>query len=135
MYDGLLVRNRGREGRVRKTKYGNIEAERARIGLSKDDFAKSLGISIKTYYNWLNGTTPISIDALMKMSNIFNVSLEYLLGLTDIRRRGVREISAKTCDLIAELEVREGVEKIMAEPYQKKEVSVEGPAVILVVTD
>ena len=47
----------------------------------------------------------------------------------------MREISAKTCDLIAELEVREGVEKIMAEPYQKKEVSVEGPAVILVVTD
>lgn len=120
---------------MRKTKYGNIEAERARIGLSKDDFAKSLGISIKTYYNWLNGTTPISIDALMKMSNIFNVSLEYLLGLTDIRRRGVREISAKTCDLITELEVREGVEKIMAEPYQKKEVSVEGPAVILVITD
>lgn len=124
-----------REGSVRKTKYGNIEAERVRLGLSKDDFAKSLGISIKTYYNWLNGMTPISIDALMKMSNIFNVSLEYLLGLTDIRRRGVREISAKTCDLIAELEVREGVEKIMAEPYQKKEVSVEGPAVILVVTD
>lgn len=43
--------------------------------------------------------------------------------------------SVKTCDLVAELEVREGVEKIMAEPYQKKEVSVEGPAVILIVTD
>ena len=69
---------------MRKTKYGNIEAERVRFGSSKDDFAKSLGIATKTYYNWLNGMTPIPSDALMKMSNIFNVSLEYLLSLTDM---------------------------------------------------
>lgn len=43
--------------------------------------------------------------------------------------------NAKTCELVAELETREGIEKIMAEPYQKSEVSVEGPAVILVITD
>ena len=40
-------------------KYPNIEAERARIGMSKDDFAKRLGIATKTYYNWLNGVNPI----------------------------------------------------------------------------
>ena len=41
----------------------------------------------------------------------------------------------KTCELVTELKTREGVETIMAEPYQKKEVSVEGSSVIFVVTD
>lgn len=41
----------------------------------------------------------------------------------------------KTCHLVEELEAREGVEKITTEPYEKKEISVEGPAVILIITD
>lgn len=41
----------------------------------------------------------------------------------------------KTSELVAELETREGVNMIIADPYQKGEVSVEGPAVILVVMD
>lgn len=123
---------------MRKTKYENIEAERARLGLSKGDFVKTLGIAIKTYYNWLNGANPIPSDALIKMSKLFNVTLEYLLGLTDVRRgwpHGMDLSTVKTCELVTELKTREGVETIMAEPYQKKEVSVEGSAVILVVTD
>lgn len=43
--------------------------------------------------------------------------------------------NVKTCDLVAELEKREGVEKVWAEPYQAKDISVEGSAVILVITD
>ena len=41
----------------------------------------------------------------------------------------------KTSELVAELETREGVKMVIADPYQKGEVSVEGPAVILVVMD
>lgn len=41
----------------------------------------------------------------------------------------------KTSELVAELETREGVNMIIADPYQKGEVSVEDPAVILVVMD
>ena len=41
----------------------------------------------------------------------------------------------KTSELVAELETREGVKKVIADPYQKGEVSIEGPAVILVVMD
>ena len=42
---------------------------------------------------------------------------------------------AKTSELATELETREGVKMVIADPYQKGEVSVEGPAVILVVMD
>ena len=41
----------------------------------------------------------------------------------------------KSSELVAELKTREGVKMIIAEPYQNGEVSVEGPAVILVVMD
>lgn len=37
--------------------------------------------------------------------------------------------------LTEELSKREGVEKIIAEPYQSSTVEVNGPAIILVVTD
>ena len=78
--------------------YPNIEAERVRYGMSKEEFAKNLGVSLKTYYNWLNGLTAIPSTALKKMSLMFHVDIgylleektdtDYLLGLSDIRRRG-----------------------------------------------
>lgn len=40
-----------------------------------------------------------------------------------------------TKDLVEELQKREGVETTTVEPYQDKTVSVNGPAIVLVVTD
>lgn len=58
--------------------YPNIEAERARRGYSKDEFSKLLGVSRKTYYNWVSkGKIPQS--KLELMSSIFGVTTEYLL--------------------------------------------------------
>ena len=66
-------------------KYPNIEAERARIGMTKDDFAKRLGIATKTYYNWLNGVNPIPSDRLIEMSLLCDSKIDYLLGLSNER--------------------------------------------------
>lgn len=41
----------------------------------------------------------------------------------------------KTCELVEELKKREAVETHMAEPYEDLTVSVNGPAIVLVVTD
>ena len=60
-------------------KYPNIDAERARIGMSNDDLAKALGVSRKTLYNWISsGNIPQS--SLEKMSKLFSCSIDYLLG-------------------------------------------------------
>ena len=40
-----------------------------------------------------------------------------------------------THDLMSELEKREGVEKIMVEPYGEEDLFVEGPAIVLIVED
>ena len=57
----------------------NIEAERARKGWSKKEISKILGISIKTYYNWISEETDIPSTALIRMSKMFGTDIEYLL--------------------------------------------------------
>ena len=57
----------------------NIEAERVRNGMSKEDLATELGISLRTYYNWINQLTAMPSTALKKMSAVSGTSIEYLL--------------------------------------------------------
>ena len=66
--------------------FNSIEAERARNGMSKDELATQIGISVKTYYNWLNGVNPIPSTALIKMSDIFGVTIDYLLNRDEQRK-------------------------------------------------
>lgn len=57
----------------------NIEAERARLQLTKEEIAKKLGISTRTYHNYTHGK-PIPSTVLIKMSEMFNCSVDYLLS-------------------------------------------------------
>ena len=57
----------------------SIEAERARNRLTKEELSKKLGISVKTYYNWINEETDMPVSALVKMSRLFNKSVDYLI--------------------------------------------------------
>lgn len=57
----------------------NIEAERTRKRFTKEELAKRLGISLKTYYNWLNEDTDIPGTKLMEMATLFGVTMEYLM--------------------------------------------------------
>ena len=56
-----------------------IEAERVRKGLTKEELAKKLGISVKTYYNWVNEETDVPSSALLRMSKMFGTDIDYLL--------------------------------------------------------
>ena len=58
--------------------YPNIEAERARAGLTKEALAKKLGVDRKTLRKWVNGGN-IPIRKLTEMADIFNCYIEYLL--------------------------------------------------------
>jgi len=62
--------------------YPNIAAERAKHRMSVGELADKLGVTRKTIYNWQNaGKIPAS--AVKKMSEIFNVSADYLLERSD----------------------------------------------------
>lgn len=40
-----------------------------------------------------------------------------------------------TCDIVKELEKREGVDYVIVDPYEVKKIEVEGPAIVLIVID
>lgn len=61
--------------------YPNIEAERARMGITKDELAARLNIDRRTLQNWQAGKTQLSITKLLEMAEMFKCSTDYLLGL------------------------------------------------------
>lgn len=62
----------------------NIEAERVRNGYTKEELSQKMGVSMKTYYNWINEKTDIPSSALIKMSQLFRTDVNYLLGISDV---------------------------------------------------
>lgn len=64
-------------------KYPNIEAERARRGMSQTELAEQLGVSRKTYQNWQASKTEIPCSKIVAMAHLFDVAADYLLGIGD----------------------------------------------------
>lgn len=65
----------------------NIKAERARYGYSRVEVAQMLGVSENTIVNWEKDIGTCKGLYLLGLSNIFGVSVDYLLGLTEKRLR------------------------------------------------
>lgn len=51
----------------------------------QEDLAKVLDVSQKTISNYETGERDMSTETLTKLSEYFNVSIDYLLGKSDIR--------------------------------------------------
>lgn len=57
----------------------NIEAERARNRLTQKQVAEKLGVSMRTYCNWIKEETDIPGVALIKLSRMFGADVSYLM--------------------------------------------------------
>jgi len=53
---------------------------RKKKGVSQEDAAKALGITLRTYQNYEYGQREPNIEMILKLSDYFNVSTDYLLG-------------------------------------------------------
>lgn len=62
--------------------YPNIEAERARAGMTKAEMAATIGVTSATVKNWQNGRTEIPVSKIVGLAELFVVSTDYLLGRT-----------------------------------------------------
>lgn len=60
----------------------NIRIKELRMahGLTQVDLAEKLSVSKQTVSNWENNNIQPSVDMLIKISNYFGVSTDYLLG-------------------------------------------------------
>lgn len=60
----------------------NIYELRMSFGWSQVKLAQKLGVTKQTISNWENDNIQPSIEMLIKLSKVFCVSTDYLLGLT-----------------------------------------------------
>lgn len=59
--------------------YPNIEAERAKAGMTEESLAAALGVSASTLENWQSGKAEIPASKISILAQRFNVSADYLL--------------------------------------------------------
>ncbi len=59
----------------------NIKKLRCQRGLSQVELGKKLGVTKQSISNWENNYIQPSIEMLVKISAVFSVSTDYLLGL------------------------------------------------------
>ena len=61
--------------------YPCIEVERIKHQMSRDDLAKTLGVSRRTISNWQGGVTELPLSKLLTLAKMWNCTTDYLLGL------------------------------------------------------
>lgn len=66
-------------------KYENLIFIRNRLGLSQRSIAQRLKVSKSTYARWETGEKIIPLNHLIDLCNLANVSVDYVLGLTDVK--------------------------------------------------
>ena len=80
-----------------------INELRAAFGWSQVEIAKKLNVAKQTVSNWENDNIQPSIEMLIRLSKIFNVSTDYLLGLDDCQRISVDGITPNAAAHISAL--------------------------------
>ena len=66
-----------------------IKELRKAFGLSQVELAMRMEVTKQTISNWENENIQPSIDMLVGLSNVFNVTTDYLLGLDDVPRLSI----------------------------------------------
>lgn len=66
-----------------REEYNEVAAEK----LTGAKLGEALGVSKQSVSKWENGLSYPDFDTIIKLSEIFNVSTDYLLGRTDIKNQ------------------------------------------------
>lgn len=95
---------------MERTKFLKLLGERIKQlreekGYQQKDIANRLGISKQAFSNYENGTREPNLLTVIRIADLFDVSVEYLLGLTTERKRSSESVFAKDldCNLCAEI--------------------------------
>ena len=64
-----------------------FKQERELKNLSQNELADILGVSQQSISKYENGSREAGYDILIRMSKLFNVSIDYLLGISNISKQ------------------------------------------------
>lgn len=67
--------------------YRRLRELRVEKDLTQTEIAKMLGMSQTGYSKYETGENDIPTDVLIKLSKLYNTSIDYLLGQTDNRKK------------------------------------------------
>lgn len=102
-----------------------IKELRTENGILQAGLAKLLKIGQATISNWENGRTEPDQEALREMSKIFGVSIDYILGNTDIKRpltsedmSGLTEKQIKILQMMDQMTPEQQDEMVRQAEYQ-----------------
>ena len=76
---------------------------RTASGWSQVDLAKKLGVAKQTVSNWENENIQPSIEMLVRLARLFNVTTDYLLGLDSIPRLSVEGLPTNVVAHLSQL--------------------------------
>ena len=73
----------------------NLQIKKLRLanGITQVELAKHLGVTKQCVSNWENDNIQPSIDMLIKLSDFFKVSTDYMLGIEKRKNINVEELS------------------------------------------
>ena len=80
-----------------------LKSLRVEKKLTQKQVADRIGLAISAVSSYESGTRYPSYDALIKLSHIFHVSTDYLLGITDKRNIDVTGLDDSEIELISQL--------------------------------
>ena len=81
---------------------------RKKAGYSQATLGKHIGRAQNTICNWENGNREPDNESLIQLAQLFNVSIDYLLGYTDDPHSGTKKQAAET-DSLPKEEITEQV--------------------------
>ncbi len=67
-------------------KFENIRSLRIDKGYTQKQIGEYLGISQNTYSQYEIGVLNYPVDVLMKLADLYNVSIDYLVGRTNTKK-------------------------------------------------
>lgn len=71
--------------------------------LTQKQVADRIGLAISAVSSYESGMRYPSYDVLVKLANIFHVSTDYLIGMTDTRNIDVTGLSDNEIELVSQL--------------------------------
>lgn len=67
--------------------YVRLKEMREKNGLTQRQLAERLGMLQPQYFRYENGTRDVPSELLIQLANLYQVSIDYLLGQTDAPER------------------------------------------------
>lgn len=80
-----------------------LKSLRLEKNLTQKQIADRIGLAISAVSSYESGSRYPSYDVLVKLSRIFHVSTDYLLGITDKRNVDVTGLNDNEIELVSQL--------------------------------